>query len=179
MEDVDQWYVIPCPANVQLTSVVKERGTHGSIYCLWECERKTPCWIGQSIPALVRSINEKAVATNEKRLHASSLYRCLRREARKESHKNWKVEKFSRSDIQALNLFLCEFPSIVVTSKSPELWHCNALTSPDDDDSDSPDEASPAEGQIGDSEGRGANPATSTPASNLPGGTCSGTETLP
>ena len=81
MADSEQWYVIPCPANVQLTSVLKERGTHGAIYALWECEKRTPCWIGQSIPALVRSINEKAVIAPEKRLHASSLYRCLRRVA--------------------------------------------------------------------------------------------------
>jgi hypothetical protein len=73
----------------------------------------------------VRCINEKAVIALEKRLHASSLYRCLRREARKESHKSWKVEKFARGDIVELNRFLCEFPSIVVVSKSPELWHCS------------------------------------------------------
>jgi len=134
MVDSDQWYVIPCPAQVQLTCVQKERGTHGAVYALWECEKRTPCWIGQSIPALVRSINEKAVVAPEKRLHASSLYRCLRREARKESHKNWKVEKFARADIAELNLFLNGFPSIVVTSKSPELWFCNPLYSTDNDD---------------------------------------------
>jgi len=140
MADLEQWYVIPCPANVQLTSVLKERGTHGAIYALWECEKRTPCWIGQSIPALVRSINEKAVIAAEKRLHASSLYRCLRREARKESHKSWKVEKFARADITELNHFLGEFPSIVVTSKSPELWHCSPLASVDEDEVDEVDE---------------------------------------
>jgi hypothetical protein len=134
MADSEQWYVIPCPANVQLTSVLKERGTHGAIYALWECEKRTPCWIGQSIPALVRSINEKAVIAPEKRLHASSLYRCLRREARKESHKSWKVEKFARADITELNHFLGEFPSIVVTSKSPELWHCSPLSSVEEEE---------------------------------------------
>ena len=80
--EADQWYVIPCPANVELTSVAKERGTHGSIYCLWECERRSPAWLGQSVPALVRSINEKAVLAPEKRLHASSLYRCRGRRTR-------------------------------------------------------------------------------------------------
>jgi len=122
----EQWFIIPCPAGVELTFVAKERGTHGSIYCLWECEKKTPCFLGQSIPQLVKCINDKVVLAPEKRLHASSLYRCLRREARKESHKNWKVERFSRADVAELNAFLAEFPSIVVTSKSPELWHCVA-----------------------------------------------------
>ena len=82
-------------------------------------------WIGQSIPALVRSINEKAVMNETKRLHASSLYRCLRKEARKESHKNWKVEKFSRTQVEDLNVFIKAFPSAVFISKSPELWKCS------------------------------------------------------
>jgi len=119
------WYIIPCPSTVLLTGVCKERGTHGSIYCLWECEGKLPVWIGQSIPALVRSINDKAVLSDSKRLHASSLYRCLRKEARKESHKSWKVEKFSRTQVEDLNNFVKNFSSVVFVSKSPELWKCS------------------------------------------------------
>lgn len=129
MGEPDQWYIIPCPANLQLTSIGKEHGTHGYCYVLWECERKTSVWLGQSVPRLVRAINEKAVTAPEKRLHASSLYRCLRKEARKESHKSWKVDKFSRAEIVELNRFLADFPSIVVVSKFPELWHCHATTS--------------------------------------------------
>ena len=125
MTEADAWYIIPCPSTVELTSVCKERGTHGSVYCLWECERKMPVWVGQSIPALVRSINDKAVMNETKRLHASSLYRCLRKEARKESHKNWKVEKFSRAQVEDLNIFMATFPSTVFISKSPELWKCS------------------------------------------------------
>ena len=125
MADSEAWYVIPCPSTLELTGVAKERGTHGSVYCLWECEKKMPVWIGQSIPALVRSINEKAVMNDSKRLHASSLYRCLRKEARKESHKNWKVEKFSRAQVEDLNAFIRGFPSAVFISKSPELWKCS------------------------------------------------------
>ena len=52
----------------------------------------------------------------------------------KESHKSWKVEKFARADILELNRFLCEFPSIVVTSKSPELWHCSPFASAEEND---------------------------------------------
>ena len=118
------WYVIPCPKSVKLTAVSKERGTHGSVYCLWECDKSAPIWIGQSIPALVRSINAKAVLSDAKRLHASSLYRCLRREARKDSHKNWKVKKFSRAEIEDVNQFMNGFHNIVFVSKAPELWEC-------------------------------------------------------
>ncbi len=130
MSDADSWYIIPCPSSLELTQVSKERGTHGSVYCLWECERRLPVWIGQSIPALVRSINHKAVMNDTKRLHASSLYRCLRKEARKESHKNWKVEKFSRAQVEDLNAFIANFPSAVFISKSPELWQCKRPSSP-------------------------------------------------
>jgi hypothetical protein len=120
----ETWFIIPCPSAMALTSICKERGTHGSVYCLWECERATPVWIGQSIPALVRCINDKAVYSVAKRLHASSLYRCLRKEARKESHKNWKVEKFSRAQVEDLNTFTGRYPGIIFVSKSPELWKC-------------------------------------------------------
>ena len=86
---------------------------------------RTPVWIGQSIPALVRAINKEVVRAPEKRLHASSLYRCLRKEARKESHKNWKVAKFTRAQIDELNAHLLSFPSAVYCSKSPEFWRCS------------------------------------------------------
>ena len=119
------WYVIPCPSNMQLTNVSKERGTHGSIYCLWECERKQPLWIGQSIPALVRSINEKGILNKSKRLHASSLYRVLRKEARKCSHKNFVVEKFSRANVEDVNSFISTFASVIFCTKAPELWKCS------------------------------------------------------
>jgi hypothetical protein len=136
------WYIIPCPSSVKLTSVKKERGTHGSIYTLWECELRSPLWIGQSIPALVRSINEKAVYNREKRLHASSLYRCLRGEARKQAHKSWKVEKFSRNNLDQLNQHIEIFPSVVYVSKSPEMWRCGQPSSPKSQgDEEAPDDA--------------------------------------
>ena len=129
------WYIIPCPSNVTLTHVDKERGTHGSIYVLWDIDVKSPIWVGQSIPALVRSVNEKAVINKEKRLHASSLYRCLRGEARKQHHKSWKVDKYSRHALDEMNKFITGFPSVVYVSKSPELWRCNTLQQSNDDES--------------------------------------------
>ena len=127
------WYIIPCPSTVTLTQVDKERGTHGSIYVLWDIDEKSPVWVGQSIPALVRSVNEKAVINKEKRLHASSLYRCLRGEARKQHHKSWKVDKYSRDALQEMNIFLSEFPSVVYVSKSPELWRCTQCAGGEED----------------------------------------------
>ena len=138
------WYIIPCPSNVTLTKVDKERGTHGSIYVLWDIDEKSPVWVGQSIPALVRSVNEKAVINKEKRLHASSLYRCLRGEARKQHHKSWKVDKYNRDALEDMNRFLAEFPSVVYVSKSPELWRCNqASDTPEASSSSNPVDVPP------------------------------------
>lgn len=130
------WYTIPCPSEVRLSDVRKERGTHGSIYTLWECELLSPLWVGQSIPALVRSINENVVHSREKRLHASSLYRCLRGEARKLVHKSWKVQKFSRTDLEQLNEHIGRFPSVIYVSKSPEMWRLGGGGPPPPDDLD-------------------------------------------
>ena len=127
-KNTEEWIIIPCPCSITLTSVNKERGTHGSVYILWECDRNLPVWVGQSIPALVNGINEKAIFCASKRLHASSLYRCLRKEARKENHKSWCVSKFSRQEIDEINAFIKKFPSVIFISKSPELWRCSLPT---------------------------------------------------
>ena len=121
MTEQEQWYIIPCPSTVRLINISKERGTHGACYMLWETEGRKPAWVGQSIPALVRSINEKAITHPSKRLHASSLYRLLRRESRKTVHKHYSCLKFSRIQIDELNDFISQFPSVVFVSKSPEL----------------------------------------------------------
>jgi hypothetical protein len=146
MSDGDQWYIIPCPAGIQLTSIMREKISHGHVYCLWECERRMPAWLGQSIPALVRSINEKVVLIPEKRLHASSLYRTLRQQCKKQQHKCWKCSKYNRSEIAELNLFLANFPSIVVVSKSPELWHCNSLSVREE--AEEPEDVAAAAGEL-------------------------------
>ena len=130
-EDEDEtWYVVPCPKGIRLTAIGKERSTHGCIYAIWDTDGKSAVWLSQSIPSLVKIINEKAIASNDKRLHASSLYRCLRRESRKNVHKSKKVEKFGRNDLGALNAFISQFPGIIVASKCPELWHCDTQSIP-------------------------------------------------
>ena len=125
MTDNEEWYIIPCPCSITLTSVDKERGTHGSLYCLFECDRNLPVWVGQSIPALVNSINTKAILCPNKRLHASSLYRCIREESRKGTHKQWCVKKFDRNLVDDINNFIKQFPSVVFVSKAPEIWRCS------------------------------------------------------
>lgn len=148
MSDSEQWFIIPCPPDIQLTAIAKERQCHGLLYCLYERGSHTPIWLGQSIPALVRCINEKVVTSPERRLHASSLYRLLRRECRRPapSHKLWVAEVFSRMELDDLNRFLSNFPSIVVVSKSPELWHCNPVSAPEEEDAAGAEGAAHTEG---------------------------------
>ena len=116
------WHVIQCPANLVLTSVGKERGTHGFIYTIWEVERRFPVWVSQSIPAVVKAINDKAVLAHEKRLHASSIYRVLRGESQKRSHKHHAVCRWARTHLAELNTHLRLFPSCIFVSKTPEQW---------------------------------------------------------
>lgn len=122
----ERWHVIVCPSRVRFSSVDKEPGTHGFIYTLWEAEEQLPVWVSQSIPALVRCINAKAVAIREKRLHASSVYRVLRGESLKKMHKSYRCARWSRDDIERLNEHLRAFSGCIVVSKAPERWNIEA-----------------------------------------------------
>ena len=127
----DAWSMVQVPKGVRLSGVAKERGTHGSIYCVWEVECKCPCWVSQSIPATVSAINTKAIFSQEKRLHASSIYRVLRGESHKMLHKSHTVKRWSRSaeDLQHLNDHLARFPSCIFITKVPEIWKVNSSAS--------------------------------------------------
>lgn len=120
----DTWNMIHVPKGVELSGVSKEHGTHGSIYCIWEIERKCPCWISQSIPAIIAAINEKAIMNREKRLHASSVYRVIRGESHKMIHKNHCVRRWDRStaSLREINEHIAVFPSCVFITKMPDIW---------------------------------------------------------
>ena len=121
-DDDDSWVIIPCPPEIMLSEIQKEKGTHGAVYLLYECDMSTPIWVGQSIPAIVKAVNDKAVLASEKRLHASSLYRCLRGESKKGIHKGWRVERLERGEFNVINAKIKVFSSVVFVSKDPEKW---------------------------------------------------------
>jgi hypothetical protein len=130
-----KWYCVPVPNTVQLSEIQKEQSSHGLVYLLFECEQRSSLFVGQSIPALTKAINSKAIQIQEKRLHCSSLYRVLRSESKKASHKNYRCIKVKRTDIAIINSYIQQFPSIVFVSKSPDLWktsevdetHCESI----------------------------------------------------
>jgi hypothetical protein len=122
-----KWYCVPVPNTVRLSEIQKEQSSHGLVYLLFECEQRSSLFIGQSIPALTKAINSKAIQVPEKRLHCSSLYRVLRSESKKASHKNYRCLKFKRTAIPDINTYIQKFPSIVFVSKSPDLWKTSEL----------------------------------------------------
>ena len=61
----------------------------------------TPCWISQSLPAIVAAISTSLCKA--KRLHVSSLYRPLRGESLSMIHKNHLLAVFKSADVDKLN----------------------------------------------------------------------------
>ena len=105
---------------MQLTLVEKEWMTQGWIYCVWEVDMQTPCWISQSLPAIVAAINSGLCKT--KRLHVSSLYRLLRGESLSMIHKNHLLAVFKRADVEQLNEHMRKFLSCKFVTKDVTSW---------------------------------------------------------
>ena len=114
------WHVVRAPSDVQLTWVEKEWMTQGRIYCVWEVDMQTPCWISQSLPAIVAAINRGLC--KEKRLHVSSLYRLLRGETRSKMHKNHLLSTYKRKGVDRLNEHMRKFPSCKFVTKDVTSW---------------------------------------------------------
>ena len=108
------------PGSVQLSRVGKEWATHGKIYCVWEVDMLTPCWLSQSLPALVDALN--VTLSRPKQLQVSSMYRVLRGESLRRMHKNYMMQLFSRQEIQELNAHLAKFPGCMFVTQYPEEW---------------------------------------------------------
>ena len=81
---------------------------------------QTPCWISQSLPAIVAAINSGLCKT--KRLHVSSLYRLLRGESLSMIHKNHLLAVFKRADVEQLNEHMRKFPSCKFVMKDVTSW---------------------------------------------------------
>lgn len=144
----ETWYVVQTTQQVQLLQVGKERGTHGHIYVLWHSVAPGPCWVGQSVPALVAIINWRGILTCAQNLHASSVYRILRLESRKRVHKQYAIERYDRGNLALINAKLQAFTSVIYVTKNPDQWNCTIPSSVyDRKDSSSPprDDLGPAD----------------------------------
>ena len=114
------WRVVNVPGNVQLSQVGKEWKTHGKIYCVWEIDMQTPCWLSQSLPALIDALNQ--TLSRPKQLQVSSMYRVLRGESLRCRHKNYVMQAFSRRELEELNAHLASFPGCMFVTQEPEEW---------------------------------------------------------
>ena len=113
-------HVVRVPSDVQLTWVEKEWMVQGRMCCVWEIDMQTPCWISQSLPAIVAAINRGLC--KEKHLHVSSLYRLLRGETRSDMHKNHLLSTYKRKDVDQLNEHMRKFPSCKFVTKDVTSW---------------------------------------------------------
>ena len=114
------WCVVKVPGKIQLAHVRKEWATHGNIYCVWEIDMLTPCWVSQSLPPLVDAVNQ--TLCRPKQLQVSSMYRVLRGESLLRRHKNYMMQMFSRQEIEELNAHLANFPGCMFVTPYPEEW---------------------------------------------------------
>ena len=114
------WRVVNVPGKVQLSHVGKEWATHGNIYCVWEIDMLTPCWVSQSLPPLVDAVNQ--TLSRPKQLQVSSMYRILRGESLRCRHKNYVLQAFSRRELEELNAHLASFPGCMFVTKEPDEW---------------------------------------------------------
>ena len=114
------WCVVNVPGKIQLAHVRKEWATHGNIYCVWEIDMLTPCWVSQSLPPLVDALNR--TLSHPKQLQVASMYRVLRGESLRRRHKNYMMQMFSRQEIEELNAHLANFPGCMFVTQYPEEW---------------------------------------------------------
>ena len=82
--------------------------------------RQTPCWLSQSLPALVDAVNQ--TLSRPKQVQVSSMYRVLRGESLRCRHKNYVLQAFSRKEREELNAHLASFPGYMFVTKEPEKW---------------------------------------------------------
>ena len=114
------WCVVNAPGKIQLAHVRKEWATHGNIYCVWEIDMLTSCWLSQSLPALVDALNR--TLSRPKQLQVSSMYRVLRGESLRRRQKNYMMQMFSCQEIEELNAHLANFPGCMFVTQYPEEW---------------------------------------------------------
>ena len=114
------WCVVNVPGTIRLAHVRKEWATHGNIYCVWEIDMLTPCWVSQSLPPLVDALNQ--TLSRPKQLQVSSMYRVLRGESLRRRHKNYMMQTFSRQEIEELNAHLANFRGCMFVTQYPEEW---------------------------------------------------------
>ena len=116
-----EWYVVRLPQGVRFTHIKKEKDCQGRLILIHEEDGEEACWLSQSMPAVIRSIN--GTVSRSKKLHCSSAYRILRAEALSSIHKNYHVMAYHRTELDALNDYIAQLPGVRCVTKDPNAWY--------------------------------------------------------
>ena len=119
------WCVVGVPLGVRFTRILKETATQGRVFVVYDVDMDQPCWVSQSLPALLAAYNQRR--SHPKRLHASSAYRVLRGESLSALHKNHRFCALQRSAADDLNERIAAFPGCFVVTKEGHAWHLDGL----------------------------------------------------
>ena len=115
-----EWYVARLPKGVEFTHIKKEKDTQGRVFLIYEQDGEEPCWLSQSMPAIVRAIN--SIVSRPKRLHCSSAYGILRQESLTHVHKNHHIMVYHRNELEELNEHISLFPGDICITKYVDAW---------------------------------------------------------
>ena len=81
---------------------------------------QTPCWLSQSLPALVNALNQ--TLSRPKQVQVSSMHRVLRSESPRCRHDNYVMQVHSRKELEELNARLASVPGCTFVMQEPEEW---------------------------------------------------------
>ena len=116
-----EWYVVRLPQGTEFTHIKKEKDCQGRLILIYEEDGEDACWLSQSMPAVVRAINN--TVSRPKRLHCSSAYRILRAESLSHVHKSFHISSYRRDEIDALNEHVGLLPGVRCVAKDPDAWY--------------------------------------------------------
>ena len=120
-----EWYVVRLPQGVQFTHIKKEKDCQGRLILIYEEDGEDACWLSQSMPAVVRAIND--TVSRPKGLHCSSAHRILRAESLSHVHKNHHVVAYHRHELAALNEHISQLPGCRCVTKDVNAWYIKPL----------------------------------------------------
>ena len=112
-----EWSIVRA-AQPSFSRILKERGTPGKIYTLWQDEHA--CWVSQAVPALVSALNR--ALPKIRCLHVSSLYSVVRHEHIGGYHIFFWIRMWGREDTVSLNEFLAQYRESIFVTKTPSSW---------------------------------------------------------
>jgi hypothetical protein len=126
MHSGQKWSMLRVPA-LEFCQIHKELGTQGNLYLLFD-KNHSIAFVTQSVPLISKAVFLKTKTI----LYNSSIYRMIRKLAKKQTMKNmWKALKFKREELDEFNLLLKKFNLIFFITKDPDLY-CFIAPEPDE-----------------------------------------------